>query len=100
MKSFSMIILAKYTYTTSDCFEYGDKMKMENLIYNFDPVFYTTANRCLLDQKCRGFKYSFDGHYALCHTIIPRPNDSTWEPYQQFYITFSLDSGLSKSMLI
>ena len=85
--------LAKYTYTNGDCLEYGGPLQDSK---DFDTLEFT-ATQCLLDPKCRAFKYIFGASYNyLCHTFIPRPNGSNWEPYQGVSTTFLLDSGMQK----
>ena len=91
--SIHLLFIAKYTYTTGDCEKYGDYIRIDSN-GAFDDFFYSIAKRCLLDPKCRAFKYIFEiKAYALCNTYTPRPSDSIWEDYQEFSITFLLDSG-------
>ena len=47
--------LAKYTYTNGDCLEYGGPLQDSK---DFDTLAFT-ATQCLLDPKCRAFKYIF-----------------------------------------
>ena len=89
-----LFFVAKYTYTTGDCAEYDEEPIKKRNIDDPDEFFYSVAKRCLLDSKCRAFKFIFfRGHYSLCHTYIPRPSNSTWEGYQDKSITFLLDLG-------
>lgn len=91
--SIHLPFIAKYTYTTGDCIEYGDYMKKDSYIA-FDDFFYSVAKHCLLDPKCRAFKYLLEiGACVLCNTYTPRPSDSIWEDYQEVSIIFLLDSG-------
>ena len=95
--------VAKYTYTTGDCVEYDEEYIRKGNVPSDELFFYSVAKRCLLDSKCRAFKFIFfRGHYSLCHTYIPRPSNSTWEGYQDDSITFLLDLGedINKSCTI
>ena len=93
LSSSKFAFLAKYTYTTGNCVEYGGYIRKDSDVAS-DDFFYSIAQRCLFDSRCRAFKFIFElGDYILCNKYIPRPSDSIWEAHQEVSIIFLLDSG-------